>query len=483
MLPASIGPYQIVRKLGAGGMGTVYEAVHRDIERRVAIKVLRPEYAQNPEILARFLNEARIVNRIDHPGLCQVSDVGHMDNGDAYIVMEYLRGETLTRRLERNAGRMPFASAMTLLLQLGKALAAAHEKGIVHRDLKPDNVMIISDPAGLGAERAKLLDFGIAKLAETQSEGEFYTRSGLIMGTPRYMSPEQCRGAAFADDRSDVYALGIILFQLVVGRTPFVAESAGELMAMHMRDEPPAIAELVPWIPIALAQLVSQMLRKDPTARPDMTSVAKQLEQLSRHYRELPNAETQTLHKAPGAATELALAEPSSASSASTLGLSVGQTRPTRRKQRWRGIFSAAVVGLAILSIALIIHRFQIPAPVAPSVIAPPLAASTTATAAPSAKAPQSYTLSSQPSGAQVFAIDGSQKRLLGETPFAFARPQSKEPLTLRIRKAGFFDETRILQFDSSLTQHVILRQRPTPKTSISKRATSHEKIRITDLD
>jgi serine/threonine protein kinase len=162
-----IGPYRIVRRLGQGGMGAVYEAIHETIERRVAIKVLRPQLTTTSDIAVRFINEARAVNLVNHPGIVQVSDYGQTAEGTAYIVMELLEGETLTKRLQRSGGKLPPTDALRLSRQILSALNAAHSKNIVHRDLKPDNVMLVaeSDPEAGVRERVKLLDFGIAEVA------------------------------------------------------------------------------------------------------------------------------------------------------------------------------------------------------------------------------------------------------------------------------------------------------------------------------
>ncbi|MFO0578632.1 MAG: serine/threonine-protein kinase [Polyangia bacterium] len=184
-----IGSYRIVRKLGQGGMGEVFEAVHETIERRVAIKLLRPERARNAAAAARFFNEARAVNRIDHPGLVQVSDYGETPEGSIYIVMELLRGETLGQRLARR-GRLALGEVLLLCRQVASVLVAVHEKGIIHRDLKPDNMMFVPDPDTAGGERVKLLDFGIAKLTLEGDAARVRTSTDMLIGTPVYMSPE-----------------------------------------------------------------------------------------------------------------------------------------------------------------------------------------------------------------------------------------------------------------------------------------------------
>ena len=202
MTISTLGPYQIANKIGEGGMGAVYSARHVSIEREVAIKFLAREYAASSDLVLRFFNEARAAARIDHPGIVQIFDSGLLPDGTPYIVMELLKGESLSCRL-RSSGSSTRQS-MQVAWQVASAISAAHAVGIVHRDLKPDNVMLIPDPFIDGGERVKILDFGIAKLSFSRKTN---TASNVIMGTPRYMSPEQCRGAAHVDDRSDVYSL------------------------------------------------------------------------------------------------------------------------------------------------------------------------------------------------------------------------------------------------------------------------------------
>ena len=273
MIGTRVGAYAIVRELGVGGMGTVYEALHIQLGRKVALKVLKPEVASSPEMLTRFFNEARAVNHVDHPGLVQISDFGSLPDGSPYLVMELLRGETLAARLAAR-GRLAEPATLTIIGQLASILAAAHEKGIVHRDVKPSNVMLVPDPAVTSGERVKLLDFGVAKIANSAiANGVPMTQKGLPMGTPLYMSPEQCVGATDIDGKADVYALGVILFELLVGHTPFDAENALALLNMHVRKPPPSLRELVPTVTLTTAQLLDSLLSKEARARPSAAQV------------------------------------------------------------------------------------------------------------------------------------------------------------------------------------------------------------------
>src|SRR6185503_11047667 len=223
---------RIVSELGAGGMGSVFLAEHTMLGSRAAIKVLRPELSQQQHVVQRFFDEARAATRVADPGIVTVLDFGWHTNGAAYLVMEHLPGETLTRRIRR-MGYLPSTQALGLLRQCAMAMAAAHARGIVHRDLKPDNIFIVPDPAVAG-ERIKVLDFGIAKLVGDGDASHGGTVTGMILGTPGYMSPEQCRGAGKVDHRTDVYALGCVAFFMICGRPPFVADTPGDLIAAHL---------------------------------------------------------------------------------------------------------------------------------------------------------------------------------------------------------------------------------------------------------
>lgn len=253
-------------------MGAIYSARHISIEREVAIKFLAREYAASSDLVLRFFNEARAAARIDHPGIVQIFDSGLLPDGIPYIVMELLKGESLSCRL-RSRGSSTRQS-MQVAWQVASAISAAHAVGIIHRDLKPDNVMLIPDPFIEGGERVKILDFGIAKLSFSRKTN---TASNIIMGTPRYMSPEQCRGAAHVDGRSDVYSLGVMLFEMLAGRALFTAENPNEYLYFHVLEAPPRLASVVDGIPTELANLVDQLLGKTADQRPTMRQVAEQL--------------------------------------------------------------------------------------------------------------------------------------------------------------------------------------------------------------
>ncbi len=278
-----IGSYTVVRLLGSGGMGQVYEGVHDQIKRRAAIKILHKRFTNNRQIAQRFINEARAVNIVQHPSLVNIYEFGQDKDGTTYIVMEYLDGETLRQRLERLGGKLPPDMAVRLCRQIASALSVAHQKGIIHRDLKPVNIMIVPDVEASGGERAKVLDFGLAKVMvpESESDASGLTHTGTILGTPAYMAPEQCRSARAVDDKSDVYALGIILYEMLSSDIPFDAETDAELLSMHMYKDPPPLREKAPGVAPALAALVQAMLAKQQTDRPSAAEVASELARIA----------------------------------------------------------------------------------------------------------------------------------------------------------------------------------------------------------
>jgi serine/threonine-protein kinase len=260
------GKYRVVRTLGAGGIGVVVEAVHTQLERQVAIKFLLPEANSNPQIVARFTREARASARLKGEHVTQVLDVGAMEDGSPYMVMEHLAGTDLGQLLSE-CGRLSVADAVDYVLQAIEALAEAHAAHIVHRDLKPANLFLTRTADG--EPLVKVLDFGISKaLDPDKSEsGLSLTQSATMIGTPLYMSPEQMRDARHVDVRTDIWALGAILYELIAGRPPFLASSLAELCVKVMQDDPAPLSRVRPDVPQDLAAIIDRCLCKQRTGR------------------------------------------------------------------------------------------------------------------------------------------------------------------------------------------------------------------------
>ena len=271
--------HRIVRRIGQGGMGEVYEAVHQTLQRRVAIKVLHPDWCKHVDLVKRFFNEALATNMVNHPAMVAIHDHGKFPDGMPFLIMEFLEGESL----RRFAGQLEPLQVARLALQVATGLNAAHQKRIVHRDLKPDNVMILRDDSLPGGQRAKILDFGLAKLAsEYQSRGAeiVRTRDGVALGTPEYMSPEQWAGAARVDGKADVYSLGVVLYETLAGTPPFSSTEGDRLRSLHLYSPPPSLLSKAPDAPPELVALIEQMLAKTAAERPSMAEVGKSLEKL-----------------------------------------------------------------------------------------------------------------------------------------------------------------------------------------------------------
>ncbi|MBU1220199.1 protein kinase [Myxococcota bacterium] len=256
------GRYRLVRMLGEGGMGEVYEAAHVYIDKKVAIKLLRPEITSSSEAVKRFYQEARSASSIGHENIIEIEDFGKLDDGTIYLAMEYLQGSALADLMLN--GAMEPGRALDFMKQICEGLHAAHEKSIVHRDMKPENVFIIRDRKG--RELVKILDFGIAKMTSTDGEGKGLTKTGTIFGTPHYMAPEQAMGNAL-DHRADVYSIGVIMFELFTGSVPFKAESFMGILTQHITTPPPRPTTLNANLHPRIEQSILRAMGKDPNER------------------------------------------------------------------------------------------------------------------------------------------------------------------------------------------------------------------------
>jgi eukaryotic-like serine/threonine-protein kinase len=261
------GRYRIEGLLGSGGMGAVYRAEHVHMRKTVALKVLHKEFVGVNEVVARFEREAIAAGRIEHPNVAPATDFGKLDDGSFYLVLEFIDGKSLRQLIAE--GPIGWERAVAIARQVASALGAAHAASIVHRDLKPDNVMLVTQPDG--TERVKVLDFGIARvtLSEPQRDATHLTKVGAVMGTVAYMSPEQALGEE-VDERTDLYALGVILHEMITGRAPFDADTAAQILAKQITETPPP---LPPGTPAALGALVAELLRKTRIERPPSARV------------------------------------------------------------------------------------------------------------------------------------------------------------------------------------------------------------------
>jgi protein kinase-like protein len=363
----TVGNYRIVAELGHGGMGVVYRGEHVQLGRPAAVKMLQPQFSRDPTIVQRFFNEARAASSIDHPGIVEIFDFGTHYDGRAYIIMALLSGESLERRLQR--GPLAPVEGSTLIAQVAAALAAAHARGIVHRDLKPDNIFLVPNELMPGGVQAKLLDFGIAKLADEQTAG-FKTQTGALIGTPAYMSPEQCMGRSDLDHRTDLYSLGCILFHVLCGRPPFTSDQGtGVMIAAHLRDPAPHPRSIAPHVPDALAAIVMRLLEKEPGAR--FQSASELRDALVHAGANAPL----TKPRADGYAATMASAppgEPRLTTGAGSAGqLLVAAPRVRSRKGLWIGLGALVLVAGGATAAVLILREPDAPAPAQPAVAAP----------------------------------------------------------------------------------------------------------------
>jgi serine/threonine-protein kinase len=323
--------YRIDRLLGEGGMGFVYLARHKVIDKKVAVKVLRAEMAKDREILERFLQEARAASSIGNPHIIDISDFGDLPDGSTYFVMEFLDGQSLVQFNDKN-NRQPFDVIAKIAIQMANGLAAAHEAGIIHRDLKPENIFVVT--RGLDKHFVKILDFGIAKVA-TSGENKL-TRAGAVFGTPHYMSPEQAAGSPL-DHRTDVYSLGVMLYEMISGLLPFTADNFMGILSQHMYQAPPPLGKLNldPPCPAELEAIIFKCMSKAPDDRyPDMTALSADLQRFQDGH-------------VPDAVAEMA-SRPE--------GLSVGVSPDKPKKMPWlRVVAVGAIVMGATLGTVLVI--------------------------------------------------------------------------------------------------------------------------------
>jgi serine/threonine protein kinase len=466
MIGEQFGNYRSISLLGEGGMGAVYLAEHPGIGRRVAVKVLHKNYTRDEHLLARFLNEARAANAIRHPNIIEILDSGMMADGTPFLVMELLEGDSLGTRI-RGAGAMPIATAVDFAYQTASALGAAHAKGIVHRDLKPDNLFIVPDEHDAHRERIKVLDFGIAKLQQGSVADSVKTRTGTLMGTPIYMSPEQCRGTRAVDHRSDIYSLGVIFYEMLIGHPPFVSEGFGDLVNMHLNVMPVSARSKRPEIPLAVDALVLKMLAKNPEERyAEMTAVQGALKACGGSQFTVRGS-SPDLGKPPAKAPVTQTSPMHDTTFSTGTGERIdGQASRGRGKMVVAGLVAAVAIGGGIFwwqsggqstkEPTKIVTETP-PKPVTPP---PPPVVPVTPPKPAVAQQPKKIELRlvSVPAGAKV--VDNVDGEMLGLTPLVLTRPRGGT-MTLRFEKDGYAASTRTMPLDGDRALELTLEQKP----------------------
>ncbi len=474
------GRYRIEKRIGEGGMGIVYAATHTMLGKRLALKALRGEVARDPDVVQRFITEAQAATSIGHENIIDISDFGRFPDRTVYFVMEYLDGEALTR-LIRRGGSIPVREAVHIIRQIASALGAAHTRGIVHRDLKPDNIYLIKRGGGTTANFVKVLDFGIAKVGGASSK---LTKTGMVFGTPHYMSPEQAAGQT-VDQRTDIYALGVIMYEMFVGKVPFDADTFMGILTKHMFEPPVPPSQTSSGAGNrlgALEDITLKALQKRPEHRhQSMGELLADLDRVAGGGQMVLGAAAgitppDNLADAlePPSRTELRLSTPSPPFDMRGAG-GGGSVEPAARPRRGLplvvvGSVLLALVGVVVGGFAFLLTRAgvadglamraaaepavidaqaaaarvpedatpQVPVPVVPAPVAAMAPMGATPLAPPAApQAPvaalEPLWIDSNPSGAEVYQGEA----LIGNTPVQLPRPSGAAQLALQVRASG----------------------------------------------
>jgi serine/threonine-protein kinase len=427
---ALAGKYEIVRKVGEGGMGAVYEARHVKIGKRVAIKVLLEKYVQKADVVARLLQEARLASSIGHENIIDITDVGETADGRTFVVMEFLDGESLHALLIRE-GSLPPARALPIIRQVASALGAAHEKGVVHRDVKPENVFIVRRA---DKDFVKVVDFGISKAVKPEhdaSSSPRLTTTGMVLGTPLYLSPEQARGEEDLDHRIDVYALGVVLYETLTGEVPFHGANYLSIISQILEKDPapPSAVRADLGLSSDLDAVVGKAMAKDRARRyPSMAELDADLARLESGAH--PRA----------------------------------QTEPPRRRRRWVSVggWTAGVAAIATL-VALIVPRLlgghEPPRPdPQPEVAVVPMPAPPPPPPPPPSTIHVAVT--STPPGADILWGDVKQ----GVTPTTIEFRRSEDPIELVLKREGYEDARAPFYATRDQPLDVTLTRKPTPR-------------------
>ena len=467
-----LGRYEIKRQLGRGGMGAVYEAMHRDLKKRVAIKVLSGPFAANEEAKQRFLREGEAASRIQHPHVVDVTDVG-VDGTLSYLVMEFLEGEDLAHKLVRG-GALPVRETVDILLPVCAGLSVAHEEGVIHRDLKPENIFLAKRRQG-GVE-PKLLDFGVSKM--TGGGALALTGTSASFGTPYYMPPEQVRGARQVDQRSDVYALGVVLYECVCGRRPFESDNIYTILHAIGAGEYPPPRSVRADLPAAIETAIMRAMQLEPAGRfPTVRHFAAALLPFGSETARLTWAETfridgpTTAPEVPPAGTAtaktmLAASSQPPGRSTTTLGSATGQQLDGERtmpvKSRRPVAVGAALVAVSAIVITVVLTRTPTPAP--PTSTPAPAAAATAPAPLPRSAEPTTFPVDveADPTAA-VLELDGVT---IGAGPLHRQLPRDGHVHRLAARLPGY-ESTTVEFVDRSPAPRLTLE--PSPAAAVEK--------------
>ena len=461
------GRYLVESVLGEGGMGIVYKAVHTTLRKPLAIKVLRPEVSKNEQIVMRFKQEAQSASQIGNQHIIDISDFGELGDGSTYFVMEFLNGKSLTTAMEQ--GKIDTPRTIRIAKQLCRALGAAHEHGIVHRDMKPDNVQLAE--RGADKDFVKVLDFGIAKVGGSTSK---LTQAGQVFGTPHYMSPEQCAGTT-VDHRTDLYAVGVILYEMATGPVPFDADNLMGILTKHLYENPIPPHELPPPVdvPPALEAVILKCLSKKPEQRyQSMHELMTDLEAVEQGL--TPQAVVDHVQRA----THATPTNPPSKDSSGRLTVGQGASVASKRPVALYAIAALAVLGIGagvVMSMSPAepkpdanLVKPADPTPVAPIPEPPAPTPAPKLDPEPSAPSPAltQVVITSEPAGAELYRGDS----LLGNTPFTLARPKDADQLELEVRASGYSSRkisiTSLTQGELKVTLSTARRSSPRPQAA-----------------
>jgi serine/threonine-protein kinase len=451
--------YQVTRKLGEGGMGAVYEARHTLIGKRVAIKVLLDKYAQKETVIRRLQQEARLASAIGHPNIVDITDFGKTEDGRTFVVMEYLDGESLAQLIAREGPIAP-DRALALTRQVADALAAAHAKGIIHRDVKPENIFICKRDE---RDYVKVVDFGISKSlkpGEQEPESPRLTQTGMVLGTPLYMSPEQARGEDQLDHRIDVYALGVILYEMITGEVPFRGTNYLGIISQVLTQDvvPPRLLRPDLAISEACERVILKAMAKDRDERyQSMAELTADLERLITGDQNVTAAVP---------TSGVAAAVPESGMTTAPVRRTTTTQITMRRLPGWAAGLILVALGVGVFALVMRLTRARDEGPAAAVDAAPAPAVVVAASQPASASAPArprtvTIRLASVPPGA-LLLVDGQER---GRAPLELALPYGERPLAIRATLDGYEEATEsVIPNRDARIQLALLEKRKAPR-------------------